>query len=723
MPDEADEPNTDAQFLTEFSYCSRFVVFSGFNPSSGEADFQGRGRDGGGATNEQPSSIGAPTAHNRTVNAAVSMGWSIHPLILSHHARSSRLARMPCVTLKVFHRDAVACRRFGAWWCGVLLLWAVIAGCADTHGLDREAAALIERRQALSLGEDAPNDPRRVPTTPHVARPSDSDYRLPPTNNPSVNELPARTDPTPGREPGDEHLVDPPMPKMLDSEGEAMAMTLEQILAYAIENSREYRDRKEDLFIASLNLLIERHLWGPRFFNETTARFSGTPERGDHDQAFSLLNDFRITQRLPYGGEVSIGALVNFVNMLQNASGRTSPTQDTAITFDAVIPLLRGAGMVAREDLIQAERDLVYAARSFERFRREFFVNIAIDYYNLIAQQDQIQNLKRQVEGLEHLARRFEALARAGRSPFFEAEQAAANVLFARNNLSNAEENYAGALDAFKLRIGMPMTQQLVIVPSEVVVPEPLLDTVEAVQTAYQYRLDLQTAADLIDDARRRVAVARNRLLPDLDLFANTTIPTDRQRDIGGLDLSLDDASYSAGVRFGAPLDRRIETIQYRQALIAYDRTQRSFTLERDRVAQQVRSAIRRIRQARFTLELQERNVHLATRRLQGVLLDVRGQSPREVIEAEEDLLEARNRRDAAVRDLRVSVLQFLLQTGQMRVAPTGQWLAPAQLVPLPNKAAAPNEGQPDEDRNELPPAEPEPSEGPVNLAPEPAGQ
>ena len=31
-------------------------------------------------------------------------------------------------------------------------------------------------------------------------------------------------------------------------------------------------------------------------------------------------------------------------------------------------------------------RNLVYATRSFERFRREFFVDIAVDYFNLMAQ-------------------------------------------------------------------------------------------------------------------------------------------------------------------------------------------------------------------------------------------------------------------------------------------------------------------------------------------------
>lgn len=38
---------------------------------------------------------------------------------------------------------------------------------------------------------------------------------------------------------------------------------------------------------------------------------------------------------------------------------------------------------MAREDLIQAERNLVYQARTFERSRRELLVAIAEDYFGL----------------------------------------------------------------------------------------------------------------------------------------------------------------------------------------------------------------------------------------------------------------------------------------------------------------------------------------------------
>ncbi len=39
---------------------------------------------------------------------------------------------------------------------------------------------------------------------------------------------------------------------------------------------------------------------------------------------------------------------------------------------------------VLLEPLIQSERDLVYAARRFARFRKEFFFDIASTYYNIL---------------------------------------------------------------------------------------------------------------------------------------------------------------------------------------------------------------------------------------------------------------------------------------------------------------------------------------------------
>ena len=564
---------------------------------------------------------------------------------------------------------------------------AMLGGCAipgspvPLDQIDQEAMRLIQQRQQTALGVSTgiTLDSQEQTGGKDIAA-----YR-PSTHNPSASDLPAQPQP---REDGGNGGAGggPQIPTVLDSEQDAIRLDLQGILAYAIANSPEYRTRKEALYLSALALIVERHLWGPRFFNTISGTVAGTPEGGDNDIVATLLNQFTVTHRLPYGGSVSVNALVDYVSYLRQSSASSSVpwnSQSTEINASLDLPLLRGAGVVAREDLIQAERDLVYAVRSFERFRREFLVEIANTYFNLILRQQQIYNVEKQLENLQQLADRFEALANAGFEPYFEAERSQAQVLFGRSNLLNSQEAYAGALDAFKIRIGMATTQNMLVEAAEVIVPKPLLEAQTSVLTAWSHRLDLQTSANQVDDAQRQVRIAANELLPDLDFSASIELPTAASDKIAGFDIDPGDGSYSAGFSMGLPLDRRIETSDHRSAQIRLEQAKRAHRVFRDNVALQVRRAIRAIEQAQFNLQLQQRNVRLNERREKGVNLRLLSLGPRDFIEAQEALLDARDRRDAAEAELRRSVLQYLLDTGQMRVAGNGKWLSPGELLPI----------------------------------------
>ena len=559
-----------------------------------------------------------------------------------------------------------------------------IAGCAGSplDALDAEAARMIRQRQALALGVAGQVPLNLEPADPPTDK---STYREDPsTLNPPAGALPAKTaTPTDA-----DQILTRGRSSGLDESRPPLRLDLKGLLAYALERSPEYRSRKEDLYLATLSLIIERHLWGPRFFNTLTASVSDAQvsplEGGERQTVATLINDFQITQRLPYGGEVSVGALVEYVNLLRRAAINADDSrhaQSIALTASLNLPLLRGAGQVAREDLIQAERDLVYAVRAFERFRREFLVDLSVDYFNLIVRQKQIANRAQQVKNLQRLADRFEALAGAGREPYFEAERSLGSVLIERSNLLNDQDAYQERLDTLKIRIGMPTVEPLAIEEINLTVPDPALDSVHGVLVASQFRLDLQTSEDRVIDARRGIANARNGLLPDLDLFGNVTLPTDGNTAVDGVDFEAGELDVSGGVTFSLPLDRKIEEVTLRQAMIAYERSRRNTQVLSNQVALQVRQSIRRIDRAKINFVLQQRNVSIAERRKIAVTLRERSLGPRDVIEAEQALVDAQDRRDQAQRDLRVSVLQYLLDTGQMRVSPEGRWEPPAQLV------------------------------------------
>lgn len=544
--------------------------------------------------------------------------------------------------------------------------------------LDRDAARLIEARQFHALGDAAPRDPAPLPPIPDDATNTPLYDEQPATNNLDRDALPAVTDPAP-------NLDTDRLPPSFVSPGPTLTLDLEGVLATAIQFAPEYRSEKESLFLTTLALIIERHIWGPRFFSGVTGTLSGTPESGDTDTVATLVADLGVTQLLPYGGDISVRALVDYVAFLQQSSASTAEeeTQTGALEFSLNLPLLRDAGVIAREDIIQAERNLIYAVRGFERFRREFLVELASEYFDLVFVQQQIVNQERQIENLAFVAEQFRALADAGKIRGFQAENIEQDLLSSRNSLLNLRESYANQVDAFKITLGVPLDTDLVIQASRVIVPSPVLELGPSVATALAYRLDLQTVEGEADDARRDVRIARNQIAPDLDLDADLTLGTDPDRARSGFDLDAGNSSYNVGLNFELPLDRVIERAGLRAAQVELERQLRELRVFRDQIALEVRVALRLIQQSRFTLELQKRNVQLNERRSLEVTLRRRSLDAREIIEAQEDLIDARNARDEAAADLQTAVLNYLLATGQMRVDPTGQWLPPARLVPL----------------------------------------
>ncbi len=561
---------------------------------------------------------------------------------------------------------------------GLLTLLGCLAlvGCyGSVERLDQDVAEMIAQRQQLALGQEGVND-ASVNTPDRIRSPSLYDEQ-PATNNPAAAELPAT--PIVG-DASQSEVLDPSI------RVDEIELDLPALLSYSIEHAPEYRSEKERLFLSTLSLIVERHLWGPRFFNTLSADLAGTPESGDYDTAMSLVNDFAVTQRLPYGGTASVSALVNYTNLLQQSSANTSPdeTQTSGLNAAINLPLLRGAGQVAREDLIQAERDLIYAVRDFERFRRAFFVDIANTYFNLLRQQQRIKNQERQLEGLTRLADQQRAFYEAELVSRFEADDAAAQVLFGKSDLAQVVDDYATSLDTLKLRIGIPVEQMLVITPVQIDVPQPALDQAQSIKIGQAARLDLQTRSDRVDDARRALRVAKNNLRGDLDVNASVDLNSDSNRDIDGVDLELRDSDYNIGLEYSAPLDRKIELAQYRSSLVDLERSERDYRIQRDRVALDIRDAIRTIQRAKLTLQLQAENVDLAERRLESLRIKQQRSKdniqPRRIIEAEQDLLDARNRRDQSLADLQTSVLNYLLQTGQMRVDAQGRWLVPGTL-------------------------------------------
>jgi len=543
-------------------------------------------------------------------------------------------------------------------------LLCVAPGCSGLGSVDRRIENMLERRTDRIGGAVSPTREFRPAEEYRVRGQTDKE---PPTNNPRVEDLFYGIA-------AEDRDVAMRIDEFTALPEDALRIDLVDALRIAQESGREFKNAEEEYILSAIRLLIERHRWGPRFFNDLAANVSGQFD-GDADTALRIMNDLRVTQRLPYGGQVEAGLIVEAVEQLRS-SATESYRQSSALVLTANIPLLRGAGDVAREDLIQTERDLVYAARTFERFRREFLVSIASDYFNLVAQLAGIENQERSLQSVQKSFDRAKARVEAGQQPAFEARTFEQNVLEAQSRLINQREQHILAVDRFKIRLGLPVETPIIIEPTAIDLPEPDATPGEAAQLALLYRLDLQNQRDRIDDFRRNVAIAHNQILPDLNFNASVRADTDPGDRIGGLDLQFDEARYNVGVTFGLPLDREIERLNLRSAMIGLERTRRTYDQFRDNVIVEARQQRRRIEQARFTLELAERRIEVSRLAVEEAI--IRQEDALRLLDLESRLLSDEDARDDARRDLRNSILAYLLATDLLRVDRNGN------VQPLP---------------------------------------
>jgi len=467
---------------------------------------------------------------------------------------------------------------------------------------------------------------------------------------------------------------------------EPVELTLDGCIKLAMQKSFEFLNEEESFILQELATSLQRHGYGRLW---TSAVSSQT----DSDEITAESASVEMAKRLLTGAELRLNA--------SSSGSRATGDGDeygSSVSVSIEQPLLRGAGrLVAREDLTQAERNLVYAGRDLILFEQQFLIDIVSQYYRLVQQQLQIANQKEKVDRALNLVRRTVAAESTGSAPPIDKLRATLDLSRARNDLSDAQRQYELQLDRFKLSLGLPMEQRVELVgpargdlpyepilelqlsvPRELELDEALrsadeltqagraLDDVldEHVAGALANRLDLKTADDEAEDAHRALRIARNNLRGDLALAARVGYSTEPATSFD--DQELGSPEWSVGLAYEIPLDRVPERTTYRQQLLAYGRSHRRASRVRDQVLFDVRSTVSALHRAEVTVLIQKLNVLTGTQRLRRADAEYeRGTvSNREVVEASNELLDAKNAHDRAQIDHIIATLQLRKDAG-----------------------------------------------------------
>lgn len=470
---------------------------------------------------------------------------------------------------------------------------------------------------------------------------------------------------------------------MLSTAG--LTLSLSDALSLAINNNREYQRRKDRLYQSALALTSTRHDFSPIFTGLVTARATrqpGTAVDGPGVERFGeITSNFAVTKLFATGARVSVG-LTN--NLLRYYSGSPRETATGALSASVVQPLLQGGGYkVTLENLIQAERNVIYAVRDYARYQKSFTITRMNEYYRLLQLRDTTQNQYQSYQRLVLLRERAEAFLEAGRMPAYQVDQARQDEITAQNDWLSAKTDYALALDQFKLNLGIPPELAIQPDPEElaklrrtgVVELEKNLDAAQ--NLALKQRLDLMTARDTAEDEFRRIDVVKNSLLPALDARFDYRLADSGHKQ--PLEFRARDRIYSSELALELPLDRLNERNAYRNQLIAYEQARRAADQARDQVVIDVRSAFQQVQEARTSYEIQARSRDLAAARIESVrmLLEAGWEdiTVRDQLEANQALLRAENALTQQLVNYLIARLNFYNATESLDVDDRGSFV------------------------------------------------
>lgn len=476
-------------------------------------------------------------------------------------------------------------------------------------------------------------------------------------------------------------------------------LNLEQALNLAVQQSREYQTQREQLYLTALSLTGARYEFSPIFLANSSASIAGSPAGGEDG---SVRTRVGVSQLLRTGGRlgVSLGndLLRYFTHWSSSPGNSTRDSALNAITLELSQPILRGFGRndPRVESLTQAERNVVYAVRSYHQYQQQFAVDIANTWFSLLAQKANVRNnytnYLRRVESTQYLEAR--SVDRVRKS---EVDDARSSELSARNDYVNSVAGYLTSAASFKNRLGIPQGHEIYLDDIDLadlndrgLIPCDIA-RVPAFQIAVSNHMDILNAIDRFEDTQRKVRIAADQLRPQIVASGNATLLSEPPYDYTRF--NLDEVRYSAGVTLDLPVDRRRERNAYRSSLVAFESQVRSLSITLDNFKFRIEDGLRTLEQRRLNFVNREASLEVASRReeLNRLLLQAGRAAIRDLRESQDQLILAQNARVLTLVDYLRARLQLMLDIGVLHTEVPRFWLVDPLEGNLPPELRGPS--------------------------------
>lgn len=415
---------------------------------------------------------------------------------------------------------------------------------------------------------------------------------------------------------------------------------------------------------AFLNSTVRREKSPP-----TVVFVAGAPQRpAAVTDTFSL--EFGLSRKFSTGARVQL----SYQNV-RTANPPSPGIQNAVLGLEVTQPLLRGAGAAVNlSDVRMARNSRRASIYEFRQSAMDVIAQVEQAYWDLVFARENLKVRRRSLQLAEDLLRSNRERVKAGVLAPDEIIRAQSSVASQRAAILDAELAVRDAEDTLRRLINPPevdLTEDVPVVPTD----RPLTqyqppDTKWAIYQALTHRPDLLARKAELENLGIELTVARNELLPTLDLTVFY-----RTKGAGrSLDSSFDRYSsflfddYGATVEFSVPLERRAAKGAVTRARL--QRLQALFELKNaeEAVVAEVRRQLRRARTRFDQIGRFRRARELALRRLEAenAKLLLGTATTLDVLEAQRELTNAERDELRATVDFNIALVQLRRAMGTL---------------------------------------------------------
>ena len=400
-----------------------------------------------------------------------------------------------------------------------------------------------------------------------------------------------------------------------DGEGETVPATIDltvrEVIVLALRNSRSLENVRQYRSVDRFALRIAEDEFRPRV---TLDAYSDRNETDTVDETAGIGSAVRL--RVPTGGEFAVTSRV--ANLGDGAPDSASHSGVVELTF--VQPLLRGAGFgAARAALRTAKVAEQINVLAFEAAVIDLTSRVVRAYRAYVQAGRRNEIATRSLERAQDLLEVNRLLVEAGRMAERDVIQAEADIARRELDVVSAQ----GGLDAARLTLVDVLdldTRTRFRAPEGLGADQPEtppMDVESALETALANRPDHRIGELGIRNAETRVLVARNERLWDLSLtLGRTFMETDDTfgAALGGLDRSGNRVSLDLHVPVGRAASGRAQ-LAHRRAAAELRVARNNLDDLRQRIAIEVRNAVREVELAQRRVELARKARELSQRK------------------------------------------------------------------------------------------------------------